>query len=101
VWLNGHEWAERQATQAGIGFTELSNGFAACADPETLQGICDRLGTGPINVFFQRWLSRLPLPLTPADAHAGYRWELSMAQTEVSRTIVFDAPAMPAASSRR
>lgn len=30
VWLNGHEWAKRQATHAGIGFTELSNGFATC-----------------------------------------------------------------------
>ncbi len=28
VWLNGHEWAKRQATHAGIGYTELSNGFA-------------------------------------------------------------------------
>ncbi len=92
VWVNGHEWAKRHATQAGLEFTELSNGFATCEDPETLQGICDRLGPGPINVFFQRWLSRLPLPLTPADAHAGYWWELSMAQVEVSRTIVFDAP---------
>ena len=74
VWVNGHEWAKRHATQAGLEFTELSNGFATCEDPETLQGICDRLGPGPINVFFQRWLSRLPLPLTPADAHAGDRW---------------------------
>src|SRR6516162_7681250 len=71
VWLNGHEWAKRQATQAGIGFTELSNGFAACEDAEALQGICDRLGPGPITVFFQRWLSRLPLLLTPTEAHAG------------------------------
>ena len=94
VWLNGHEWAKRQATQAGIGFTALSNGFAATEDPAALQAICDRLGAGTINVFFQRWLARLPLPLTPADAHAGYGWELSMAQTEVSRTIVFDAPGM-------
>jgi hypothetical protein len=31
VWLNGHEWAKRQATRAGIGFSELSNGFATCA----------------------------------------------------------------------
>src|SRR3954451_12617895 len=29
IWLNGHEWAKRQATQAGVGFTELSNGVAA------------------------------------------------------------------------
>ena len=55
-------------------------------------GICDRLGPGPINVFFQRWLSRLPLPLSSPDAHAGYWWELSMAQTEVSRTLVFTQP---------
>ena len=46
VWLNGHEWAKRQATGAGIGFTELSNGFATCADPAALQAICDRLGPG-------------------------------------------------------
>ena len=46
VWLNGHEWAKRQAVQAGIGFTELSNGFASCEDPTRLQAICDRLGPG-------------------------------------------------------
>ncbi len=92
VWLNGHEWAKRQATQAGLRFTELSNGFATCADPAALQQTCNRLGPGAINVFFQRWLARLPLPLTVADSHAGYWWELSMAQIEVSRTLVFDAP---------
>lgn len=31
IWINGHEWAKRQASKAGIGFTELSNGFAAPA----------------------------------------------------------------------
>jgi hypothetical protein len=92
VWLNGHEWAKRQAAQAGIGFTELSNGFATCTDPDALQAICDRLGPGTITVFFQRWMSRLPLPLTDADRAAGYWWELSMRQIEVSRTLVFDAP---------
>jgi len=92
VWLNGHEWAKRQATHAGIGFTELSNGFATCTDPAGLQAICDRLGPGTINVFFERWMSILPLPLTPTDRTAGYWWELSMRQIETSRTIVFDAP---------
>ena len=92
VWLNGHEWAKRQATQAGIEFTELSNGFATCADPAALQTICDRLGPGTIGVFFERWMSRLPLPLTEHDRAAGYWWELSMRQVEVSRTLVFDAP---------
>ena len=40
--------------------------------------------------FAERWFSILPLPLTDADAAAGYWWELSMRQVEVSRTIVFD-----------
>jgi hypothetical protein len=92
VWVNGHEWAKRQAVHAGLGFTELSNGFATCEDPEALQAICDRLGPGTIAVFFERWMSSLPLPLTAADRAGGYWWELSMRQIEVSRTIVFDAP---------
>ena len=92
IWLNGHEWAKRQASKAGIGFTELSNGFATCADPAALQAICDRLGPGAIRVFAERWWSILPLPLTEHDRAAGYWWELSMRQVETSRTLVFDAP---------
>src|SRR6476661_2222798 len=92
VWVNGHEWAKRQATQAGIGFTALSNGFAVTEDPAALQAICDRLGPGAIQVFAQRWGSILPLPLTEHDRAAGYWWELSMRQVETSRTLVFDAP---------
>src|SRR4051795_2845355 len=45
--LNGHEWAKRQATQAGIGHTALDNGFATITDPADLprlQAICNRLG---------------------------------------------------------
>jgi hypothetical protein len=92
VWLNGHEWAKRQAVKAGIGFAELSNGFASCTDPAGLQSICDRLGPATIEVFAQRWWSMLPLPLTEHDRAAGYWWELSMRQVETSRTLVFDAP---------
>ena len=92
IWVNGHEWAKRQAIKAGIEFTELSNGFATCTDPAALQAICDRLGPGAIRVFAERWWSILPLPLTEHDRAAGYWWELSMRQIEVSRTLVFDAP---------
>jgi hypothetical protein len=92
IWINGHEWAKRQATQQGLKFTELSNGFATTEDPAALQVICDRLGPGTITVFIQRWLSILPLPLTEADRAAGYWWEISMRQVEVSRTIVFAQP---------
>src|SRR6516164_1764212 len=92
IWVNGHEWAKRQAARAGIGFTGLSNGFAACDDPAALQQICDRLRPGTIEVFAQRWLHRLPLPFGRTDQQAGYWWEISMRQVEVSRTIVLDAP---------
>ena len=75
IWINGHEWAKRQATHAGIGFTELSNGFAATDDPAGLQAICDRLGPATIDAFAERWFAVLPLPLTDADRAAGYWWE--------------------------
>jgi hypothetical protein len=90
AWVNGHEWAKRQALAAGIGFTALSNGFAACEDPAALQAICDRFGPGTVQVWFERWMARLPLPLTGEDRDAGYWWELSMRQVETSRTLVFD-----------
>jgi len=92
VWVNGHEWAKRQAVKAGIGFTELSNGFATCDDPAGLQAICDSLGPAQIEAFARDWLAVLPTPFTDADAAGGYWWELSMRQVEVSRTIVFTAP---------
>src|SRR4029079_13991959 len=60
--------------------------------PEGLQAICDRLGPGTISTFAERWLAILPTPLTDADRAAGYWWELSMRQVEVSRALVFTAP---------
>jgi hypothetical protein len=92
VWLNGHEWAKRQATRAGLGFTALANGFATCPDPARLQQACDLLGPADLQGFFDRWIAVIPTPFTAADRAGGYWWELSMRQVEVSRTIVFDAP---------
>src|SRR5512133_1902147 len=92
VWVNGHEWAKRQAATQGPAFTELANGFASCDDPAALQAICDRLGPADLQRFFDRWLARIPTPLGLADQAAGYWWELSMRQIEVSRTLVLDAP---------
>lgn len=90
AWVNGHEWAKRQALAAGLGFSELSNGFASCQDPAALQDICDRFGPAHVREWFERWMSRIPLPLTPADRAGGFWWELSMRQAETSRTLVFD-----------
>jgi hypothetical protein len=92
VWVNGHEWAKRQAAQAGIGFAGLANGFASREDPAGLQAICDRFGPADVQAFFDRWTRVIPAPFTPADRAAGYWWELSMRQVEVSRTLVFDDP---------
>jgi hypothetical protein len=92
VWVNGHEYAKRQATKTGLGFTALSNGFATCTDPAALQSIRDGLGPRQIQAFCNRWLARLPVPLGGEQEVAGYWWEFSMRQIEVSRTIVFDAP---------
>jgi len=92
VWLNGHEWAKRQAAKAGLAVTELANGFAACEQPERLRAICDQLGPAENQGFFDRWITQIPTPLTATDRAAGYWWELSMRQVEVSRTIVFDDP---------
>ncbi len=67
VWLNGHEWAKRQAARAGLVVTELANGVAACDQPEQLQAICDRLGPAQIQGFFDRWMTQIPTPLTGTD----------------------------------
>ncbi len=92
VWLNGHEAVGRMAAAAGLEVAPLANGFASCDDPAALQELCDQLQAGRLRVFFERWMSRLPLPLTGQDRAAGYWWELSMRQVETSRTIVLDDP---------
>jgi hypothetical protein len=92
VWCNGHEWAKRQAAREGIDFSALANGFASCVDPAALQAICDRFGPPDVQGFFDRWTAVIPIPFTDADREAGYFWELSMRQVEVSRTLVFDDP---------
>src|SRR5215204_6421503 len=90
--LNGHEWAKRQATQAGIAFTALDNGFARCDDPAAVQAICDRLGPEQIDALLRRWLAILPHPFTAADREAGYRYDISILQAEFSLTQVLDRP---------
>jgi hypothetical protein len=92
VWVNGHEWVKRQALREGIAFTPLANGFAATDDPAGLQTICDGLADTDLQAFFDRWIGVIPTPLGPSDRQAGYWWELSMRQVEVSRTVVFDDP---------
>jgi hypothetical protein len=90
--INGHEWAKRQLDKRGIGYEALDNGFLSCAEPEKLQQICDSLGPEQIERLFRKWLKRIPLPLRAEDRQAGYDWNLSIWQMEVSLTQIFDRP---------
>ncbi len=92
VYLNGHEWAKRQAAQADIEFGALDNGFAACEDAEKLSAICGSLSHEHVEAFFARWLRVLPSPFTAAE-RARYGYRLSIRQLELSDTRVFDRPA--------
>ncbi len=92
VWINGHEWAKRQLDHAGVGYTALANGLASCDDPDELAEICRGFGPDDVQGFFDRWIEAVPTPFTAADREAGYWWELSMRQVEMSRTLVLDDP---------
>jgi hypothetical protein len=90
--INGHEWAKRQATGAGIGHTAMDNAFAAIDDVAAVQAICDDLGPAQIDALLRKWLARLPHPFTPADRAAGYRYDISILQAEFSLTQMLDKP---------
>ena len=92
LYLNGNEWAKRQAIQRGIEFTPLDNGFAACEDPAALAEICSSLSAEDVQLFFDRWQAALPSPLTAEDRARGYHHELAFRQAEISDTRMFDRP---------
>ena len=89
---NGHEWAKRQLTKAGIGFEALDNGLRAVEDPAAAHRICARLGAGHVRDLLRRMMAVMPDPLTIDDRRAGFDWSFSIAQLEVSDTAVFDQP---------
>ena len=93
VWVNGHEWAKRQADRAGIALHGAGQRVRRlCA---ARRG-CRRSATASAPPTCRRssiaGSTSIPTPLTAADRAAGYWWELSMRQVEVSRTLVFDDP---------
>jgi hypothetical protein len=94
LYLNGNEWAKRQAAQRGVAFTPLDNGFAACEDPAALAEICASLQAADVQLFFDRWQSTLPWPLSVEDRARGYTHELAFRQAEISDTRMFDRPAV-------
>ena len=90
--INGHEYVKRQLVKAGITFEPLDNGILSCAEPQRLQKICAGLSAAKIDALLRKWLKRLPHPFSAADRAAGYRYDVSMLQSEFSLTQVLDRP---------
>jgi hypothetical protein len=93
IYLNGHEYAKRQCTRTGIGFTALDNAFGTVTDTAAVQQICEGMTPQKISRFVGKWLARLPHPFTVEDEEADYHWELSIQQIELATTQVLDRPA--------
>lgn len=90
--LNGHEYAKRQLDREEIDYQALDNGIQACARPQRLQAICDSLSAEKIDALLRKWLRRLPHPFSASDRRAGYRYQISILQIELSLTQVLDRP---------
>jgi len=90
--LNGHEYVKRQLEQQGITYQALDNGILSCQDPKRLQALCDGLSAAKIETLLRKWLRLLPHPFSVRDRQAGYRYDLSILQIELSLTQVLDRP---------
>ena len=90
--LNGHEYLKRQLQRQGIAYQALDNGVLSCPDPKRLQALCDGLSAAKIEALLRKWLRLLPHPFSARDRQAGYRYDLSILQIELSLTQVLDRP---------
>ena len=90
--LNGHEYVKRQLDQEDIAYEALDNGILSWQHPRRLQSLCDALSAEKIDALLRKWLARLPHPFTGRDRQAGYRYDLSILQIELSLTQVLDRP---------
>jgi len=90
--LNGHEYLKRQLTKEKIAFEELDNGILSCANPPRLHEIAAGLSSDKIQALLEKWQAILPQPFAAEDVAAGYRYEVSILQSEFSLTQVLDRP---------
>ncbi len=90
--LNGHEYVKKQLEQKRIEYQALDNGVLSCADPKRLQALCDGLSAEKIEALLRKWLRLLPHPFAAKDRQAGYLYQLSILQIELSLTQVLDRP---------
>jgi hypothetical protein len=90
--LNGHEYVKQQLANRGVGYEALDNGILSCDDPKRVQALCDGLSAEKIDGLARKWFRKLPHPFTAKDRQAGYRYQISILQSEFSLTQVLDRP---------
>ena len=90
ICINGHHWAQRQATKAGVTFTAMDNAFAAVDDAACASDL-RRLGAPQIQSLTVSGCDPAE-PVHRADNDPGYRYELSILQAEFSLTQMLDHP---------
>ena len=76
VYLNGHEWAKRQAAQQGVGFEALDNGFRSCADAGALAAICASLSDRDVHDVLRALDARAAVAVHRRQSAARYRYGL-------------------------
>jgi len=99
VWLNGHEWAKRQARREKVAFSSWQR-LRLMRATAALQAICDRFGPSDVQGFFDHWTSVIPLPLTAEDKKPVLLGAVDAPGRGVE-DLVFDDPRRARASSRR
>lgn len=90
--INGHEYAKRQLDKRGISYEALDNGVLSCEQPKLLQRICNGLSANKIDALARKWFRRLPHPFPASDRRAGFRYDISILQSEFALTQVLDRP---------
>ena len=90
--LNGHEWAKRQLEKRRSPTRLWTTGSCRAPSRSNCSRSATAWGRSDIDRVFRKWLQRIPLPLRPKDRDAGYDWNLSIWQMEVSLTQIFDRP---------
>ena len=71
-------------TRPGSRSPRCPTGSRPARSPSGCRRSATRFGPEHVQAFFDRWITQIPTPFTAEDRAAGYWWELSMRQVEVS-----------------
>jgi hypothetical protein len=90
VCLNQHHWLANRMRAEGVTFTQCSNAFIRCAQPERLQQLADALTPWDLVSCGQKWLARLTPFFTGKEREqAGCQHRLFVSQVEFCDNLIF------------